>query len=258
MLPAITLLLTLTATFRPAQPAVGDPVVIDFPAPVTLDPSPQYEVISQRGNQAIVRTFEARPFPLSGRAGEVSFRNLIVPVQSVLKSKEDLEPSPLVPPRAVSYPPIAKRLLIAFGCVTVLVWAMVFALARRKSAAAVSGQPQLPPAERYRQSVIALRDHPDTTKRWAALADATRQFLPAIDHALGVDLTTTEMLRRIQLSPLLGDRWPAHGEATLSEILRQGDLEKFAPWGARASDFAVVATRALELAPEPTHEEVAA
>src|SRR5207253_3066822 len=32
-----------TATFRPAAPTVGDPIAIDFPAPVVLDKAPDYE-----------------------------------------------------------------------------------------------------------------------------------------------------------------------------------------------------------------------
>jgi hypothetical protein len=45
----------------------------------------------------------------------------------------------------------------------------------------------------------------------------------------------------------------------LAEILRQGDLEKFSPWGAAPADFAAIANRALvELAPEPVVEEAAA
>ena len=44
---------------------------------------------------------------------------------------------------------------------------------------------------------------------------------------------------------------------TVAAILRQGDLEKFSPWGALPANFAALADRALELAPEPVLEEAA-
>jgi hypothetical protein len=43
----------------------------------------------------------------------------------------------------------------------------------------------------------------------------------------------------------------------VATILRQGDLEKFSPWGARPSDFDPVAAEALELIPAAPIEEAA-
>ena len=81
----IPILLLVTATFRPAAPTVGDPITIRFEKPVTLDASPRYEIVAQHGNTVVIRTFDPRPFPISGRTGSVTFRNMVVPMKSVLK-----------------------------------------------------------------------------------------------------------------------------------------------------------------------------
>ena len=39
------LFLLLIATFLPARPTIGDPITIRFAAPVTVNPSPDYEVV---------------------------------------------------------------------------------------------------------------------------------------------------------------------------------------------------------------------
>ena len=70
----IPILLVVTATFRPPAPTVGDLITINFQQRVTLDKSPQYEIVSQRGSRAVIRTFEPRPFTISGRVGDVLFR----------------------------------------------------------------------------------------------------------------------------------------------------------------------------------------
>jgi hypothetical protein len=253
MLPALTLLLVFTATFRPAHPHVGDPIVIDFPTPVAVDSSPHYEVLTQSGSRAVVRTFEPRPFSLSGRSGDVAFRNLVVPVESVLKSKDDVQPSPLVPPVVTPYPRIVTPVLAATAGLAALVWLAVILLARRAVAEATMA-PSVPPDQRYRLKVAALRDSSQRIRRWAELADATRSYLAAIDPMLGAELTTTDVEQRLEGNAFWvrsAERWPAHGAATVMEILRQGDLEKFSPWGASPADFVSLANRALELAPEP-------
>src|SRR5437763_9763153 len=114
-----------TATFRPAAPTVGDPIAIDFPAPVVLDKSPDFEIVSQRGARVVVRTFEAKPFVLSGRMGSVAFTNLIVPVRSVLKEKDAMAPAPLIAPRREAFPrsvmmAIAIAVLLAIGAAVAL------------------------------------------------------------------------------------------------------------------------------------------
>ena len=232
----IPILLLVTATFRPPAPTVGDLITIDFQQAVTLDRSPQYEIVSQRGSRVVIRTFEPLPFTISGRVGDVLFRNMVVPVHSVLKPRDNLAPAPLRPPLAERYPKVPFVILGIAAFLAIVSWAAVVVLERR-AAAARAPKPAIPPAERFRAAVIASR-------RWSELADALREYLAATTE-LGKDLTTTEVLGRTSSS-------------TISEILRQGDLEKFSPWGARPGNFAAAANRALDLLPKEEEEEVAA
>lgn len=235
----IAILLIVTASFRPATPTVGDPITIEFERPVVLNSSDAYEVISHTGKRVVVRTFRPQPFELSGRVDRIHFRKLMVPVGSVLAPDDDLKPAPLDPPVA---PPVSRRPWIAIGiasAVAALAWLATVLLARRVSAAAMP-LPAIPASERFRLAVEQLRRDPSATLRWAALSDATRRYLAAIDPRLGLELTTEEALRRAQ------------GEySQLGLILDQGDLEKFSPWGARAADFDAVAASALDLIPQP-------
>jgi hypothetical protein len=184
----------------------------------------------------VVRTFLPKPFALSGVTGEVRFRNLQVPVQSVLAPNDQLTPAPLVPPRKVPYP---RAPFIAIGIAALCALAVWFALWRRskKSAAVVPSQPLLAPEERFRRAVLALREDPSQAKRWARLADETRAYLAATRPQLRSDLTTTELVPRLR-----------EDDRIVVDILRQGDREKFSPWGAEPVDFDEVATQALELA----------
>jgi len=232
------LLAIVTATIRPAAPAVGDPITIDFPRPAIVDASPDYEIVSQHGARVVVRTFQPRAFKVSGRMGEVAFSDLVVPVRSVLKPDDAMQPAPLVPPRALRLP---RMPFIAIGIAVLLAiaaWTAVVLLARRSAQTLVI--PELPPGERFRAAVIALRDAPRASMRWARLADALRDYLAATG-SIGRELTTREVLQRND-SPMV------------AEILRQGDREKFSPWGAMPGDFAQVAEKALALAPEKTAE----
>src|SRR5512140_1574682 len=106
LVAAFCLLPSFTATFRPPRPTVGDPIAIDFPAPVVLDRSADFEIVAQRGAHVVVRTFEAKPFALSGRMGDVAFRNLVVPVHSVLQQKDPMTPAPLKPPLVEPMPKV--------------------------------------------------------------------------------------------------------------------------------------------------------
>lgn len=233
-------LLALTATVHPARPAVGDLIAIDFPAPVVLDASSDYELVSRQGNRVIVRTFEPRPFAVSGRMGNTTFRNMIVPVRSLLGPKDSMQPAPLKPPVVPPYPPLPFVLIGVAALLAALAWLAVWRLASRVGVVAA---PALPPREQFRATVLALRDDTRAPRRWARLADATRAYLAATTD-LGAELTTKELVGRTD-------------DPTIAEILRQGDLEKFSPWGAMEGNFEWLADRALELAPEPV-EEVAA
>jgi len=218
-----------TATIHPAAPTVGDPIAIDFPAPVALDPSPSYEIVSQHGAHAVVRTFEAKPFAVSGRMGNVTFKNLVVPVRSVLKGKDPMTPAPLIAPKTESFP---VSVMIAIAVLVALIAIAVAALLRRrKKPAAVV--PEVPPAERFREAVLALRGEPDTPERWAKLADALRDYLAATG-GIGRELTTAEVVARMR-------------EPVVADVLRHGDREKFSPWGTEG-DFEAVTENVLRLA----------
>ena len=240
----IFLFLIVTATFRPSAPTVGDLITVDFQKPVVLDASSAYEIVSQRGNRVVIRTFEPKAVALSGVTGGVRFRNLVVPVHSVLKPKDKLEPAPLRPPVALPAPRMPLLLIGIAALVAAASWAAVIVLARRQDAT-VEEIPDIEPAERFRRTVAVLCAHPENTLRWARLADATRLFLSSLSPHLGMDLTTAELLTRVD---------SVH-YATIAQVLRQGDLEKFSPWGAPPADFDSLAARALELIPPPPKPE---
>jgi hypothetical protein len=242
----ILVLLLVTATFRPAQPAVGDLVTIEFRQAVTIDRSAAYEIVSQNGNRAVLRTFTPRPFPISGTlGGKVRFRNMVVPVRSVLKPDDDLKPAPLAPPRDIPASRLPLVMIAIAGALALLAWGLVRKLSRKKTIAPV--ETPIDPETRFRNAIATLRANPRQSMRWATLADETRRYL-AIDE----DLTTAEVLSGA----------PPPSAALLATILHQGDLEKFSPWGASPADFDGVAERALTLIPdkpaETPAEEVAA
>ena len=217
----IALALLAAITFTPARPTVGDSITVTFPAPVTVEKSKDYEVVAQRGNEVVVRTFEPKTFTLVTSGGEI-----VIPIHSVLPANDKLQPAPLKPPRAEEYP---RAPFIAIGVAALAalaLWTAVMLLARRRES-----WPEivLQPADQFRRSVTAARG-------WAELADAVRRYLAATDPRLGIELTTRELLAHCD-------------DPTVAEVLRQGDLEKFSPWGAAPGDFNALARRALALIP---------
>ncbi|HYO78841.1 MAG TPA: hypothetical protein VE010_20435 [Thermoanaerobaculia bacterium] len=232
----LAVLAVVAATMQPAQPKVGDLIVLEFAAPVTLDASKEYEVVSRNGNRVVVRTFLPRPFAMSGVTGNVRFADLKIPVGSVLKPDDQLAPAPLVAPRAVEYPRAPFIAIAVAALCAIAAWTAVWWRSRKRLAVAPP-VPQLAPDERFRRAVLALREHPSEQLRWARLADETRAYLAATRPQLGSDLTTTEVVPR--LSPR---------DRVVIEILRQGDREKFSPGGPEPRDFEELAQQALELA----------
>jgi hypothetical protein len=242
-------LLLVTVTFKPATPTVGDPITIDFPSAVVLNASEDYELVSQERNRVVIRTFKPKPLALSGTVGGEEFQKLVIPVSSVLQPDDNLQPAPLKPPLA---PPASRTPWYALGgaaAAAVLAWLAVFLLARRK-VAHERDVPQLPTGERFRLTVDQLRARRGGSGRWAALADATRLYLSSIEPGLGAELTTLELLRKLAATNI-------RPQDVVTTILRQGDLEKFSPWGAHAADFDAVALRALDLIPPPPAQEAA-
>src|SRR5438270_3079065 len=167
----IALLLVVPAPFRPPAPTVGDLIVIDFQQPARLDKSAQYEIVSQRGRRVVIRTFEPRPFTISGRAGDVAFRNMVVPVHSVLKPRDNLSPAPLKPPRSEAYPWMPFVWIGVVALLAIGAWSAAVVLARR-AAAARAPKLAAPPDEQFRQAVAAA-------KSWAQLADSVREYIGA-------------------------------------------------------------------------------
>jgi hypothetical protein len=258
MIPIVLILAAaLSATFHPATPTVGDPITIDVQLQpdqrLALDPAADYELLSQTGSRLVVRTFSPKPFALNGKVisprGTFTFRNLAVPVRSVLAPGDKLVPAPLRPPISdpasrVPYVAIALAALAAAA-------AWFFAMRRtRAGEIAIPSAPTLPPLERFRGELAALRA--GAAQPWARLADATRIYVAASMPELGTELTTSELLRILD----------AHADAnafpssvveprrvrdSIAAILRQGDLEKFSPWGAQPADLDTALRRAEEL-----------
>lgn len=237
---AAFLLAAVTVTYQPVQPTVGDLITLQFPAPVTLEPSPDYEIVSRDGARVVVRTFRPAPFVLHGVTGDVAFQNLVVPVRSVLAPDQPMTPAPLVPPREVPYAPRPFYAIAAAALLAGLTWLFVW---RRSRVAAPRTVAVLSPEERFRDAVVALRARPSGT-RWATLADETRLFLAASRPRLGAELTTRELLPRL-----------ADDEQVVASILRQGDLEKFSTRGADPLPFETIADQALALAAPPAQQE---
>jgi hypothetical protein len=233
----------ISATFHPAKPTVGDPISIDFPQPVTLDASRGFEVLSHTPRHYVIRTFEPKPLALSGVAGDVRFRNLILPVRSVLGPKDAQAPSPLKPPHPLPSPMLPLILIVAAAVASIATWVAVWWRARRKR---LVPQVVLAAAEQFRVAVDRARTSP---QRWAAFADAVRAYLA--QRSYGAELTTS------QLVPLL----PQEHEL-IADILRRGDYEKFSPWGALDGDFDALVARAPLIVeayePRPVEEERAA
>ena len=238
---AVLLLVALTVPSRPASPAVGDLITLEFPAPVALEPSADYEIVSQDNGRVVVRTFRPAPFVLHGVTGDIRFQNLIVPVRSVLDPKQPMTPAPLVPPREVPMPREPLFVIAAAAFAAAIAWALVWYRARSARNETV---PAVTPEERFRTAVIALRTRAEGP-RWASLADETRRFLAATRPRLGAELTTRELVPRLNDSELV-----------VEAILRQGDLEKFSTRGAEPLPFDEIAARALALAAPPAVEMI--
>jgi hypothetical protein len=233
----------ISATFHPAKPTVGDPITIDFAQPVTLDASPSFEVVLHTPKHYVIRTFEPKPIALSGVAGEVRFRNLTVPVRSVLGPKDAQNPSPLEPPHALPSSTLPLLLMASAALAAVAAWLTVWLRSRRKREVP---RIVLAPAEQFRVAIERART---SKQRWASLADAARAYLA--ERGYGAELTTS------QLIPLL-----PHERDAIAEILRLGDYEKFSPWGAPQGDFEALVAHAPAIVaayePRPAEEEQAA
>lgn len=233
------LLLTLITTFHPTRPTVGDPITIDFANPTVVDPSPDYEVVSHGRNQVVIRTFVPHTIAVTGRAadGPVS---VMIPIHSVLKGDDKLDPAPLKPPRPEPWPRLPFVAIGVAALAAIAAWTAVVLLAKRR---APKPYVVIAPSDAFRARVLALR-RDATPRRWARLADAVRAYLAAVRADLGAELTTSELLRRFEQEEV-ERRYDRIDD--VAQILRQGDLDKFSPWGAATLNFDALASRALEI-----------
>lgn len=221
-------LLLLVTMFHPVRATVGDPVTIEFAAPAVVDPSPDYEVVSRAGNSVVIRTFVPHTITVTGRSAEGPV-SVVIPIYSVLKPDDKLEPAPLKPPRPEPWPRLPFAAIGLAALAAIAAWTAVVILAKRRVA---KPRMVIVPAEAFRARVMALRT--SDRMRWAHLADAVRAYLAAVRADLGAELTTSELLARIE-------------DGSVAQILRQGDLEKFSPWGAAPANFDEALKQALDI-----------
>jgi hypothetical protein len=240
------LLFLLITTFQPPKPSIGDPVTITFASPTTVEASADYEVVSRNGNSVVIRSFVPHTITVNGRAadGPVS---VMIPIHSVLKPDDKLEPAPLKPPKPEPWPRMPFVAIGIAALAAIGAWTAVVLLAKRMVSKPIL---VIAPGDEFLRRVRALR--PDAPKRWATLADIVRDYLAATRPDLGAELTTSELLSELAGEPPAGQppsrrRYDEGGAALIEMILRQGDLEKFSPWGAAPADFDAVANQALEI-----------
>jgi len=260
MLLLLLLVGALRATHTPAAPTVGDRVAVHFEIAgderVMLDRSAEYEVISSSRDGAVVRTFKPQPVVLSGRVtgprGGLAFRRLILPMHSVLRKGDDGKPAPLTPPVAIPPPITAWIALAVAAAVAVAAWIVLYRMARQPAIPAMAPPPA--PDEELRAAVAAIRR--ESSLRWAALADATRHYLARmVPLQLGHELTTRQLLAQLPSVSTLSE-W----QALVRQIVVEGDLDKFSPWGASAEIESILA-ETLRVLPSPfraSEQEVAA
>ncbi|MGH9459134.1 MAG: hypothetical protein ACRD2J_15980, partial [Thermoanaerobaculia bacterium] len=127
----------------PPEPTVGDPVSIVFPeAPggtVALAESDAYEIVSQEGNRAVIRSFRPGRVVVGGVVREPerswAFPSLAIEIVSVLEGDEDLAPAPLRPPRELPPHRVAWGALAVALAAAAWLWFLVL---RSPAAAAVA------------------------------------------------------------------------------------------------------------------------
>jgi hypothetical protein len=250
----------LRATHSPAAPTVGDRVAIHFEIAgdeaVTLDPSPDYEIVSRSRDGAIVRAFRPQALQLRGRVvgphGAITFRRLSLPLRSVLRAGDDGKPAPLTAPVAIAPSATGWIALGVAAALALVTWLVLYRMARPVHIPAVAPPPA--PDEELRAAIAAIRGA--RSLRWGALADATRRYLSrAAPQFLGSDLTTRELLGQLS-SVSSSPEW----QALVRRIVVEGDVDKFSPWGASAEIDAIL-DETLRLLPQPfqvERQEVAA
>lgn len=226
----------------PAAPTIGDPVTLTFPADVrevTLDERDGLEIASRSGNRVVVRIFRVGPMNLQGYFTPADgrprrFHSLVIPVESVLKSGDTQQPSPLAPPM-----PLAddRRPWIAVACtagVALIAWATLIILKRRRPAVLAARAPD----DELLAALEAAARLGDRDARLIAAAEAVRLFLDRIGEAPRA-LTSGELA-----TVLRGHGVAVRAVAIVEELLRAADAAKFSPWGAEIEDDRPITSQA--------------
>lgn len=245
----LSLVLASSMFFRyePAAPTVGDPVRIEYQiapgARIVPDVSSDYEIVSADGSTMIVRSFRPGALTVAGaveRDGGIRepFRGPTIEVRSVLAENDELKPAPVKPPVA---PPAEKLPRIAIACAAgaaLLAWAAVllWKVRERPDGALILG-----PDQTFRARLDALRRRPFEQQAVAEVAELTREFLARRDPTFARELTSTELISRLRESPDFRFASP------VSDVLREGDLAKFSPWGSHYDGMGPLVDRAEKL-----------
>lgn len=221
-------------SYQPGQPTVGDLVIVNVPIrmgeKILVRPSDRYEVVSTASNRIVVRAFQPGPFLLegviAGESGRRTFRGPEIRVRSVLSQNDSLKPAGLKPPVAIETTSAQWITIASAAAACVLIWG---AVAGRKQGLTQSAGEALTPAQEYRAVIMELRRRPPSDEGFALLADATRRFLSRVEPGYGRELTTFELLTTMHRR---GSGAPS--VAHVRNLLREGDLAKFSPWGTGA------------------------
>lgn len=231
----------------PKAPTVGDLIRLEFATGrggrVLLDPSPDLEIVSQRGGQAVIRTFRPGPLALTGRllsdGRDIEFRNLSIEIHSVLAPGDALRPAPLRPPLPLPRDRRVDGWLGALAAAAAVLWTAVFFRHRLRPVA--EEVPLLPAREEFIEAVERARMEKGDGFL-LILSDAIRRYFARTDQRLGRDLTRTEFLE------VIGRILPDGQLSIVSSVLSQADWLKFSGSRTVPAERSLI-DRALDLLP---------
>lgn len=237
----------------PKAPTVGDLIRLEFATGsggrALLDPAPEFEIVSQRGGEVVIRSFRPGPLALTGRllsgGRAIEFRNLAIEIHSVLAPGDALRPAPLRPPLPLPHDRRVEEWLGAIAAAAALLWIGVFFRHRRRTRAEAA--PPLPAREEFIEAIERARKE-ESDDFLLILSDAVRRYFARTDDRLGRELTRTEFLEAI------GRIIPAEQIPIVSSVLSQADWLKFSGSRTVPADRNLI-DRALELLPVAATDE---
>ena len=137
-------------------------------APTVVDASPDYEVVSHAGNSVVIRAFVPHTITVTGHSTEGPV-SVVIPIHSVLKPDDKLEPAPLKPPIPEPWPRLPFIAIGIAALAAIVAWTGVVIVAKRR---VTKPRIVIVPADAFRSRLMALRK--GDRMRWAHLADAVR------------------------------------------------------------------------------------